>query len=258
MQFLHKNTKSLLDSELADDAYISAKDKHVVVIGGGDTGNDCIGTSVRHGAKSVVNFELLPQPPAERARDNPWPQWPRIFRTDYGHNEVKTHMGKDPREYCVMSKDFVDDGSGKVKGINTVRVEWTKSASGGWDMKHIEGSEQFFPADLVLLSMGFLGPEQRVMSDVIELDGRKNIKTPPGHYNTNLAGVFAAGDCRRGQSLIVWGINEGRQCARDVDSFLTGYGTSLPVTGGIVKRPPYEAMHKHRAAPNEKLVTVAA
>jgi glutamate synthase (NADPH/NADH) len=167
-------------------------------------------------------------------------------------------MGKDPREYCVMSKDFVDDGSGKVKGINTVRVEWTKSASGGWDMKHVEGSEQFFPADLVLLSMGFLGPEQRVMSDVIELDGRKNIKTPPGHYNTNLSGVFAAGDCRRGQSLIVWGINEGRQCARDVDSFLTGYGTSLPVTGGIVKRPPYEAMHKHNAAPMEKLVTVAA
>lgn len=259
MQFLHKNTKSLLDSELADEAYISAKDKHVVVIGGGDTGNDCIGTSVRHGAKSVVNFELLPQPPPERARDNPWPQWPRIFRTDYGHNEVKTHMGKDPREYCVMSKDFVDDGSGKVKGINTVRVEWTKSASGGWDMKHIDGSEQFFPADLVLLSMGFLGPEQRVMSDVIELDGRKNIKTPPGHYNTNLTGVFAAGDCRRGQSLIVWGINEGRQCARDVDSFLTGYGTSLPVTGGIVKRPPYDLMNKAaNAAPKEALVAAAA
>jgi glutamate synthase (NADPH/NADH) len=238
MQFLHKNTKSLLDSNLADDAYISAKDKHVIVIGGGDTGNDCIGTSVRHGAKSVVNFELLPQPPAERARDNPWPQWPRIFRTDYGHNEVKTHMGKDPREYCVMSKEFVDDGAGRVKGINTVRVEWTKSASGGWDMKHVEGSEQFFPADIVLLSMGFLGPEQRVMNDVVELDGRKNIKTPPGHYNTNLPGVFAAGDCRRGQSLIVWGINEGRQCARDVDSFLTGEGTQLPVTGGIVKRSP--------------------
>lgn len=204
MQFLHKNTKSLLDSELADESYISAKGKNVVVIGGGDTGNDCIGTSVRHGAKSVVNFELLPQPPPERARDNPWPQWPRIFRTDYGHSEVKTHMGKDPREYCVMSKEFVDDGTGKVKGINTVRVEWTKSASGGWDMKQVEGSEQFFPAELVLLSMGFLGPEERVLADVVDRDARKNVKTAPGHYNTNLPGVFAAGDCRRGQSLIVW------------------------------------------------------
>jgi glutamate synthase (NADPH/NADH) len=204
MQFLHRNTKSLLDSELADGEYISAKDKHVVVIGGGDTGNDCIGTSVRHGAKSVTNFELLPQPPPERARDNPWPQWPRIYRIDYGHTEVKQHMGKDPREYCVMSEEFVDDGSGKVKGINTIRVEWTKSATGGWDMKKLEDTRQFFPADLVLLSMGFLGPEQRVLGDEIEKDARKNIKTPPGKYHTNMEGVFAAGDCRRGQSLIVW------------------------------------------------------
>jgi glutamate synthase (NADPH/NADH) len=204
MQFLHRNTKSLLDSELADGEYISAKDKNVVVIGGGDTGNDCIGTSVRHGAKSVTNFELLPQPPNERARDNPWPQWPRIYRVDYGHTEVKQHMGKDPREYCVMSEEFVDDGTGKVKGINTIRVEWTKSATGGWDMKKLEGSQQFFPADLVLLSMGFLGPEDRVLGDEIEKDPRKNIKTPPGKYHTNVEGVFAAGDCRRGQSLIVW------------------------------------------------------
>jgi glutamate synthase (NADH) len=204
MQFLHKNTKSLLDSQHADGAYISAKDKHVVVIGGGDTGNDCIGTSVRHGAKSVVNFELLPQPPPERARDNPWPQWPRIYRVDYGHTEVKTHMGKDPREYCIMSKEFVDDGNGNVKGINTVRVEWTKSASGGWDMKTIEGSEQFFPADLVMLSMGFLGPEDRLLGEEVERDARKNVKTAPGQYSTNIPGVFAAGDCRRGQSLIVW------------------------------------------------------
>ena len=203
MQFLHRNTKSLLDSELADGSYISAKDKHVVVIGGGDTGNDCIGTSVRHGAKSVTNFELLPQPPPERARDNPWPQWPRIYRVDYGHSEVKTHMGKDPREYCIMSDDFVGE-DGKVTGINTHRVEWTKAATGGWDMKQVEGSERFFPADLVLLSMGFLGPEDRVLGDFVEKDARKNIKTPPGCYDTSLPGVFAAGDCRRGQSLIVW------------------------------------------------------
>ncbi|EHA55585.1 glutamate synthase [Pyricularia oryzae 70-15] len=239
MEFLHKNTKSLLDSELADGSYISAKDKNVVVIGGGDTGNDCIGTSVRHGAKSVINFELLPQPPPERANDNPWPQWPRIYRVDYGHSEVRQHMGKDPREYCIMSEEFVDDGSGKVKGINTVRVEWTKSASGGWDMKKVEGSQQFFPADLVLLSMGFLGPEARVLGDDIEKDARKNVKTAPGKYATNMEGVFAAGDCRRGQSLIVWGINEGRQAAREIDLYLEKY-TSLPVTGGIVKRTAQE------------------
>lgn len=204
MEFLHKNTKSLLDSELADGSYISAKGKHVVVIGGGDTGNDCIGTSVRHGAKSVVNFELLPKPPAERARDNPWPQWPRIYRVDYGHSEVAQHTGKDPREYCIMSEEFVDDGSGRVKGINTVRVEWTRSASGGWDMKKLEDSREFFPADLVFLSMGFLGPEDRVLGDEIEKDARSNVKTAPGKYATNVEGVFAAGDCRRGQSLIVW------------------------------------------------------
>ncbi|EPE08819.1 glutamate synthase [Ophiostoma piceae UAMH 11346] len=241
MEFLHKNTKSLLDSELADGSYISAKDKHVVVIGGGDTGNDCIGTSLRHGAKSIVNFELLPQPPAERAGDNPWPQWPRIYRVDYGHTEVRQHLGKDPREYCIMSSSFVDDGSGKVKGINTQRVEWTRSASGGWDMKKIEGSEQFFPADLVLLAMGFLGPEDRVLGEEIEKDARKNVKTPAGKYSTNIPGIFAAGDCRRGQSLIVWGINEGRQAAREVDLFLEK-STSLPVTGGIIKRTAQEVL----------------
>ena len=241
MEFLHKNTKSLLDSELADGSYISAKGKHVVVIGGGDTGNDCIGTSLRHGAKSIVNFELLPQPPAERAGDNPWPQWPRIYRVDYGHTEVRQHLGKDPREYCIMSSSFVDDGSGKVKGINTQRVEWTRSASGGWDMKKIEGSEQFFPADLVLLAMGFLGPEDRVLGEEIEKDARKNVKTPAGKYSTNIPGIFAAGDCRRGQSLIVWGINEGRQAAREVDLFLEK-STSLPVTGGIIKRTAAEVL----------------
>jgi glutamate synthase (NADPH/NADH) len=255
MQFLHKNTKSLLDSELADDAYISAKGKNVVVIGGGDTGNDCIGTSVRHGAKSVINFELLPQPPATRAADTPWPPWPRIYRVDYGHTEVKTHMGRDPREFCIMSKEFVDDGSGAVKGINIKRLEWTKNSAGGWDMKEIEGSEEFFPAELVLISMGFLSPEEKVTGGEIELDGRKNFKTPPGKYTTNVEGVFAAGDCRRGQSLIVWGINEGRQCARDIDSYLTGVGSQLPVTGGIVKRPPYELLHK-AGAPTQ-IITAA-
>ncbi|OAP61519.1 hypothetical protein AYL99_03722 [Fonsecaea erecta] len=263
MEFLHANTKSLLDSQLGDGHYISAKDKHVIVIGGGDTGNDCIGTSLRHGAKSITNFELLPQPPPERARDNPWPQWPRIYRVDYGHTEVKQHYGKDPREYCVMTKDFVVE-DGRVVGINTTRVDWTKSATGGWDMKPREGSEEYFPADLVLLSMGFLGPDDRLFEGQVELDPRKNIKTPKNMYNTNLPGVFAAGDCRRGQSLIVWGINEGRQCARQVDSFLMGTGSILPVTGGIVQRAQHDAVptpqemkaHKHgdmaQAAENYK------
>lgn len=274
MQFLHRNTKSLLDSGLADDEYISARGKDVIVIGGGDTGNDCIGTSLRHGAKSVTNFELLPQPPPDRARDNPWPQWPRVYRVDYGHSEVKTHMGKDPREYCVMSKEFVGDDKGHVRGINIHRVEWTKGASGGWDMKQVEGSEQFFPADLVLLSMGFLGPEDRLLGNDVEKDARKNIKTPPGQYNTNLSGVFAAGDCRRGQSLIVWyassiiygkqrlltsfrGINEGRQAARDVDTYLMGgIATQLPKTGGIIQRIPYEKI-SHREHPRQQAVGAA-
>lgn len=251
MEFLHANTKSLLDSGLGDGKYISAKDKHVVVIGGGDTGNDCIGTSLRHGAKSVTNFELLPQPPPERARDNPWPQWPRIYRVDYGHTEVKQHYGKDPREYCVMTKEFTGE-DGRVTGIETARVNWTKTSTGGWDMKPVEGSEQFFPADLVLLSMGFLGPDDRLFEGQIELDPRKNIKTPKGEYNTNIEGVFAAGDCRRGQSLIVWGINEGRQCARQVDSWLMGEGSLLPVTGGIVRRTQMDAVPKSRVPKADK------
>jgi glutamate synthase (NADPH/NADH) len=164
-------------------------------------------------------------------------------------------MGRDPREFCIMSKEFVDDGSGHVKGINIKRLEWTKNSAGGWDMKEIQGSEEFFPAELVLISMGFLSPEEKVTEGLIELDGRKNFKTPPGKYTTNLEGVFAAGDCRRGQSLIVWGINEGRQCARDIDTYLTGVGSQLPVTGGIVKRPPYELLQK--AGAPAQIITAA-
>ncbi|KAG0168991.1 glutamate synthase [NADH] [Apophysomyces sp. BC1034] len=236
MEFLHGNTKSLLDHQLSKNDYLSAKDKHVIVIGGGDTGNDCIGTSVRHGCKSVVNFELLPQPPVARGKDNPWPQFPRVFKVDYGHSEVQAHFGKDPREYCVLSKEFVSDGEGNVKGIKTVRVEWTKDANGRWLMNEVAGSEQLFEADLILLSMGFLGPEEAVIKQLsIKQDMRKNIETPKGKYSTSAEGVFAAGDCRRGQSLIVWGINEGRQCAREVDQFLVG-NTYLPVAGGINQR----------------------
>jgi len=236
MEFLQLNTKSLLDSELQNGNYIQAKGKDVIVIGGGDTGNDCIGTSMRHGAKSVTNFELLPKPPVSRAPDNPWPQWPRIFRTDYGHTEVAAHFGNDPREYCISTKEFVVDEEGKLKGLNTVRVEWTKDSGGRWKMEEVPDSQKFFPAQLVFLALGFLGPETTVIKSLdLKLDGRGNIQTPPKKYSTNVEGVFAAGDCRRGQSLIVWGINEGRGAAAEVDMWLQS-STRLPSAGGIKTR----------------------
>jgi NAD(P)H-dependent glutamate synthase small subunit len=230
MEFLSANTKSLLDSKLEDGNYISAKDKNVVVIGGGDTGTDCIGTSMRHGCKSLVNFELLPQPPEERADNNPWPQWPRIFRVDYGHDEVAARFGSDPRTYCILSKDFVDDGQGNVSGIRTVNVQWTE-VDGQWQMEELPGTEKTWDADLVLLAMGFLGPEHYLSEALgIELDDRSNYQANHGAFNTSLPGVFTAGDCRRGQSLVVWAINEGRGAARAVDQYLMG-SSKLPAPG---------------------------
>ncbi|KAG6874273.1 glutamate synthase [NADH] [Termitomyces sp. Mi166 len=237
MDYLQLNTKSLLDSNLEDGSYINAKGKDVIVIGGGDTGNDCIGTAMRHGAKSVTNFELLPKPPVSRGRDNPWPQWPRIFRTDYGHTEVAAHFGNDPREYCISTKEFVVDEAGKLKGLNTVRVEWTKDSGGRWKMEEVPGSEKFFPAQLVFLALGFLGPQADLIKALdVKQDARTNIQTPYKQYSTNVDGVFAAGDCRRGQSLIVWGINEGRGAAAEVDAWLSGGSTRLPKAGGIKAR----------------------
>ncbi len=228
MEFLLKNTKSLMDSNLEDGAYISAKGKRVIVIGGGDTGTDCIGTSIRHGCTSLVNFELLPKPPAERAPENPWPEWPAIFRVDYGHQEAEAKFGKDPREYRVLSKRFLDDGKGNVSGIETVRVEWTKDADGKWQMSEVPGSEEIFEADLIFLAMGFLGPEDTLAEQLgLERDARSNFKAEYGKYATSTQGVFAAGDCRRGQSLVVWGIAEGRGAARAVDAFLMG-SSDLP------------------------------
>jgi len=227
MEFLQANTKSLLDSNLEDKSYISAKGKKVIVIGGGDTGTDCIGTSMRHGCSTLVNFELLPQPPEGRAKDNPWPQWPRIFRVDYGHEEVRAIHGQDPREYEILTKEFIADADGHVKALKTVRVAWAKD-NGQFKMKEVAGSEQEFPCDLVLLAMGFLGPEDAILKQLgLEADQRSNIKAEYGRFTTNLAGVFAAGDCRRGQSLVVWGINEGRGAARECDRYLMG-STELP------------------------------
>ncbi|KAI8091565.1 hypothetical protein BDF21DRAFT_490308 [Thamnidium elegans] len=237
MDYLQANTKSLLDSGLKDGHYLSAKDKHVVVIGGGDTGNDCIGTAVRHGCASVTNFELLPQPPQTRASDNQWPQFAKVFKVDYGHAEVLSKFGRDPREYCVVSKAFVKNAKNQLIGINTVRVEWTKSNEGKWSMQELPGTEEYFKADLVLLSMGFLGPTKELIDQLgLKQDSRtSNISTPKGKYVSSVSNVYAAGDCRRGQSLIVWGINEGRLCAREVDESLMG-NTYLPVSGGIQQR----------------------
>jgi len=231
MDFLRPNTRSLLDSNLTDGKFISAKGKHVVVIGGGDTGNDCIGTSVRHGAASVTNFELMPQPPADRAPDNPWPQWPRIFRVDYGHEEAAHAYGKDPRQYAILSKRFLDDGKGNVAGIETVQVAWARGADGRPTFSEIPGTQRTFKADLVFLAMGFLGPEETLVPKLgIETDPRSNFKAEFGQYATSVGGVFAAGDCRRGQSLIVWAIAEGRGAARCVDQYLMGY-SDLPAPG---------------------------
>jgi len=231
MEFLHANTKSLLDSGLADGKYIDAKGKKVVVIGGGDTGTDCIGTSLRHGCESVVNFELMTQPPATRAKGNEWPQWPRIFRVDYGHEEAATRDGKDPRTYEVLTKEFVAaaDGSGKIAGVKTVGVEWIKDpATGRMSFQEVEGSEKVWEADLVLLAMGFLGPEQGLAEKLgLETDDRSNFKAEFGEFETSVPGVFAAGDCRRGQSLVVWAISEGRGAAAKVDAFLMGENASL-------------------------------
>ena len=221
MDFLHRNTKGLLDGD--PSGVLSAEGKRVLVVGGGDTGTDCIGTSLRHGCASLVNFELLPQPPAGRAPHNPWPQWPAIFRVDYGHQEASARFGDDPREFCVMSKQFLGDGQGNVAGVETVRVAWTRGEDGRWSMAEVPGSEETFETDLVLLAMGFLGPEDTLANALgFERDHRTNFKAAYGRYTTTLPGVFSAGDCRPGQSLIVWAIAEGRGAARAVDAYLMG------------------------------------
>lgn len=228
MDFLHSNTKSLLDSHLSDGKYIDAKDKDVIVIGGGDTGTDCIGTSLRHGCKSITNFEIVPQPPIQRAPDNPWPQWPRIFRVDYGHEEAAAKFGTDPREYEVESVEFIGNDNGELTGIRICEVDWNKPQPGGAPFSRIPGTERELPADLIFLAMGFLGPEAMLGEQLgLETDSRSNFKAEFGKHATNIDGVFAAGDCRRGQSLVVWAIAEGREAARECDRYLMGT-TELP------------------------------
>ena len=231
MDFLRANTKSLLDSQHADGQFISAKGKKVVVIGGGDTGTDCIATSLRHGCSQLVNFELMDRPPESRAEDNPWPQWPRIFRVDYGHEEATEKFGRDPRDYCLLSKEFLGDDQGKLTGIRAVRVRWSKGSDGRMSMEEVAGSEHVVQADLVLLAMGFLGPEQYLVQALgFDTDPRSNYSAQHGSFSTSVPGLFAAGDCRRGQSLVVWAINEGRGAARAIDTYLQG-SSVLPAPG---------------------------
>ncbi len=228
MEFLLKNTKSLLDSGLADGAAISASGKDVLVIGGGDTGTDCVGTAIRHGCRSLTQFEILPRPPDERAPDNPWPQWPKVYKMDYGQEEVAAVFGADPRVYSITTKRFAGDAEGRVKEAHTVLCRWEKGPDGRPKLLEVPGSERVWPVQLVLLAMGFLGPEEQLLKQLgVAADERSNAKAEFGRFATSVRGVFAAGDARRGQSLIVWAIAEGRQCAREVDRYLMG-DTQLP------------------------------
>jgi len=228
MEFLHKNTKSLLDSKHKDGSFINAKDLDVLVIGGGDTGTDCVGTSLRHGCRSVTQLEIMPISPEKRAENNPWPEWPKVYGMDYGQEEAKAKYGSDPRTYLTMTKKMVGDDKGQLKEVHTVNIEWAKDEKGRFVPKEVAGSEKVYPAQLVLLAMGFLGPEEELIKKLgLDQDGRSNIKAEFEKYQTSVEGVFAAGDVRRGQSLVVWAINEGRGAARECDRYLMG-STQLP------------------------------
>ncbi|HEX2925580.1 MAG TPA: glutamate synthase subunit beta [Ruminiclostridium sp.] len=224
VDFLKANTKSLLDSKLADGNYINVKDKNVIIIGGGDTGTDCVATSIRHGCRSVYQFEIMPEPPLERnERTNPWPEWPKKLKVDYGQEEAISKTGADPRIYLVSTKKIAGDEKGEVKEVHTVNVVWSKDSAGRFGPREVPGSEKVWKADIVLLAMGFLGPEDTIPNELkLERDSRSNIKAEYGAFETNVEKVFTAGDMRRGQSLVVWAIQEGKLAAREVDKYLTG------------------------------------
>jgi glutamate synthase (NADPH/NADH) small chain len=234
MDFLHTNTKNLLDNRNGElrhghvGSYISAYDKDVIVIGGGDTGTDCVGTSMRHQCRTLNQFEILPQPPMSRAADNPWPEWPKVYKLDYGQAEAKDRFGRDPRTYLISTKRFVGDENGHVKELHTVDIEWVKDANGRFQLQEVPNSERVWPAQLVLLAMGFLGPEEPIIEQLgLARDPRSNVQADYGRFHTSVEGIFAAGDMRRGQSLVVWAINEGRGAARECDRWLMGE-TLLP------------------------------
>lgn len=225
VDYLTSVTKSLLDSDLEDKKYISTKGKHVVVIGGGDTGNDCVGTSIRLGAKSVTQLEMMPMPPVERAENNPWPEWPKVLKTDYGQEEAIAVFGHDPRIYQTTVTEFIGNKKGEVKQMKIVKLTPQKDEkTGRMNMVPVEGSEEIIPADLVLIAAGFLG-SQKYVTDAfkVALNPRTNVQTEAGKYQTSVPNVFAAGDMHRGQSLVVWAIREGRDAAKEVDESLMGY-----------------------------------
>lgn len=227
MEFLTANTQAVL-ARAPGPQYISAAGKDVVIIGGGDTGTDCVGTSLRHGCRSVTQLEIMPQPPDQRAPNNPWPEWPKVYKMDYGQEEAAARFGADPRTYLTTATHLEGDDQGRVKAVHTVQIQWGKDDQGRFVPQPIAGTEKIMPAQLVLLAMGFLGPEQPLLEALgLERDGRSNIKADPGQFTTSIPGVFAAGDCRRGQSLVVWAINEGRGAARECDRYLMGV-TELP------------------------------
>ncbi len=228
MEFLTASTKAVLDQGDGCASPINAKDKDVVVIGGGDTGTDCVGTSLRQGCRSVTQIEIMAKPPLERAANNPWPEWPKTLKIDYGQEEAAARYGADPRVYLTTVKKFNADATGRVESLVTVEVKWERNAQGAFVPVEQPGTEKTRPAQLVLLAMGFLGPEQAPIQALgLETDARSNIKAEHNVHATSVPGVFAAGDCRRGQSLVVWAINEGRAAARECDRYLMG-ATSLP------------------------------
>lgn len=223
VDFLTRSTKHVLTGK--KDGWVDTKGKNVVVIGGGDTGNDCVGTAVRQGAKSVVQIEMMPKLPDERAANNPWPEWPRVCKTDYGQEEAIAVFGKDPRIYQATVKEFIADKNGKLKKVKLIKLEPKKDAkTGRLNMTEIPGSEFEIPADYVLIAAGFLGTQEYVAKAFgVKLNARTNVETAVGSYKTSVDKVFTAGDMHRGQSLVVWGINEGRHVAKEVDKFLMGY-----------------------------------
>jgi glutamate synthase (NADPH) small chain len=227
MDFLTANTKSILDRH-QNGNFIPAGGKDVIIIGGGDTGTDCVGTAMRHDCRSLVQLEILPKPPIDRANDNPWPEWPKVYKLDYGQEEAAAKFGDDPRVYLTTATKFEDDGQGQVRAVHTVEVEWSRNDKGQFIPNNVPGTERVLSAQLVLLAMGFLGPEQPLLEALgVERDGRSNIRAEHEKYATSVPGIFAAGDCRRGQSLIVWAFNEGRGAARECDRYLMGR-TDLP------------------------------
>jgi glutamate synthase (NADPH/NADH) small chain len=227
MEYLTASTKALLAGDAAATP-ITAKGLDVVVIGGGDTGTDCVGTAMRQGCRTLTQLEILPQPPLERAADNPWPEWPKVYKLDYGQEEAAAKFGSDPRRYLKTVRELRGGADGRVAEVVTVEISWEKNASGQLVPVERPGSEQVLPAQLVLLAMGFLGPEQPLLEQLgVATDARSNAQAEHGRFVTSVPGVFAAGDCRRGQSLVVWAINEGRGAARECDRFLMGR-TDLP------------------------------